>query len=177
MMRTILRWVPLSLALLCSGCSELPPFSTTLSMKQFMEWVVDPAADVIWDSVKTVMTLEGTKEIRPRTDEEWAAVRNGAATLAESGNLLMIEGRARDRKEWMAAARRLIDMSGRALKAAEAKNVDALFAAGEDIYHACAACHRQYAPHLNAFGNPPQQSTNPIKWALERARKAWASLG
>ncbi len=110
-----------------------------------MTWVIDPAADVVWDSVATIMTEAGTKDIAPHTDEEWAAVRNSAAIVAESGNLLMIEGRARDRDKWMTAARRLAVAANQALKAAEAKNVDSLFAAGGDIYNACAACHQRYA--------------------------------
>lgn len=151
-MRTIPRWLPLGTVLLF-GCSApppppapaAPPYSSVLNLKQLMEWVIDPAADVIWDSVKSVMTISGTQETAPQTDEQWAAVRNGAATLVESGNLLMIEGRARDNKEWMAAARRLSAMGAQALKAAEAKNVEALFNAGGDIYNACKACHERYA--------------------------------
>jgi hypothetical protein len=151
-MRTILGLIALGTALLF-GCSVLqppasptaPPFSPVVSMKQLMEWVIDPAADVIWDSVGTIYTEAGTKELAPRTEEQWAAVRNSAAIVAESANLLMMEGRARDGREWMAAARRLTVAANRALKAAEAKNVDALFTAGEDIYHACSACHQRYA--------------------------------
>lgn len=179
-MQTILRWVSLSVALSLSGCGESPPpvqpSGTALSMKQFMEWVVDPAADVIWDSVKTVMTLKGTQEIRPETDEQWTAVRKGAEQLVQSGNQLVNEGRARDHKGWMTAARRLVEMSDRALKAAEAKDVEKLFAAGEDIYHSCAACHRQYAPHLDASGNPLRPGANALKAALERALRARADL-
>ena len=44
--------------------------------------------------MKTIDTKDGTEEIRPRTDEEWTAVRNAAVTLAESGNLLMMVPRA-----------------------------------------------------------------------------------
>ena len=152
-MRTLLRLIPLGSVLLC-GCNAplpspaAPPFHAVVAMKQLMEWVIDPAADVIWDSVKTVMTEKGTQEIAPQTDEQWDAVRNGAATLAESGNLLMIDGRARDGKEWMRAARRLMDAADQARKAAEAKKADALFAAGGVVYNACRACHQQYAPHL-----------------------------
>ena len=113
-----------------------------------MEWVIDPAVDVIWDSVATIYTEAGTKEVAPRTDEQWAAVRNSAATVAESGNLLMLEGRALDRDQWMGAARALTVAANGALKAAEARNVEALFVAGEDIYHACTACHLRYAPAL-----------------------------
>jgi len=152
-MRTILRWLPLSTVLLC-GCSPpppppppaAPPFTAVVNLKQLMEWVIDPAADVIWDSVKTIITEKDTKEIAPQTDEQWAIVRNGAATLAESGNLLMIDGRAKDNNEWMAAARRLITTAGQALKAAEVKDAAALFTAGGEVYNACRGCHQRYAP-------------------------------
>ena len=98
-MRGVLRWVPLSA--LVFGCSALtppptpvvPPFNAVVDMKQLMTWVIDPAADVVWDSVGTIMTEAGTKEVAPHTGEQWDAVRNGAAMLAESGNLLMIEVR------------------------------------------------------------------------------------
>jgi len=130
-----------------------PPASAVrpvLSLKQLMEWVIDPAADAVWDSVKTIITEQGTKEIAPQTQEQWDAVRNGAATLVESSNLLAMETRARDQGEWIAAARRLAGTAEKALRAAESKNAEGVFAAGGEIYNACSACHRQYAPHLNA---------------------------
>src|SRR5215218_6234248 len=74
-----------------------PPYTTTLELKQVMEWVIDPAVDVIWDSVKSVITEKGTQEIAPHTDAEWDKVRDAAATLMEASNALMIEGRARDK--------------------------------------------------------------------------------
>lgn len=153
-MRTIMRLTLLGMVAL-AGCgappppaAPAPPFHTVLNLKQFMEWVLDPAADAVWDSVKTIITKKGTQEIAPKTDEQWAAVRNGAATLTEAGNLLMIEGRARDGKEWMTAARRLIDAADTARKAAETKNPEAVFNTGGEIYNACRACHLKYAQHL-----------------------------
>ena len=162
-MRTVQRLIPVSV-LLILGCSAppppaAPPFAAVVNLKQLMEWIIDPAADVIWDSVKSVITESGTKEIAPQTDEQWAAVRNGAATLAESANLLMMEGRARDNKEWMTAALRLSTSADHALKAAEAKKVDALFTAGEEIYHACDGCHQRYA----AFAQPNAAPAKPAK--------------
>ena len=147
-----------SAVLFLVGCGEAPkppapPASAVqpvLSLKQLMEWVIDPAADAVWDPVKTIITEQGTKEIAPQTQEEWDAVRNGAAMLIESANLLMMDGRARDQGEWLAAARRLSATAETALKAAEAKNAAAVFAAGGEIYNACSACHRRYAPQLNA---------------------------
>jgi hypothetical protein len=154
-MRAILQSISLVTALLC-GCSALPPspastappFTAVVSVRQLMEWVIDPAVDVIWDSVATIYTEAGTREVAPHTDEQWAAVRNSAVIVAESGNLLMLDGRAMDRDRWMSTARELTVAANGALKAAEARNVAALFTAGEDIYHACTACHLRYAPGL-----------------------------
>jgi hypothetical protein len=143
---------------LLTGCGEPPrppapapaPLQPVLSMKQLMEWVIDPAADAVWEPVKTIITEQGTKEIAPQTDEQWEAVRHGAATLHESAHLLTLEGRARDRGEWTQAARGLMEAADEALKAVAAKNPQAVFDAGGRIYNACSACHRRYAPQLNA---------------------------
>ena len=159
-MRTVLRLLAFG-AIFLTGCGVPPPPApaaaptrAVLSLKQLMEWVIDPAADAVWESVKTIITEKGTQEIAPKTDEQWATVRTGAATLVEAGNLLMIEGRAKDSKEWMAAAQRLTATAETALKAAETKNAAAVFNAGGDIYNACAACHRRYAPQLQ---DPPKE--------------------
>jgi len=142
-------------AALQSGCGDLPapPASAArpmLSLKQLMEWVIDPAADAVRESVKTIATEQGTREIAPQTQEQWDAVRNGAAMLVESSNLLTMHTRARDQGEWIAATRRLAGAAEKALRAAESKDAAGVFAAGGEIYDACAACHRQYAPQLNA---------------------------
>ncbi len=145
-----LRWTLLALPLL-AGCNPLPPpapvappYNTTLSLKQVMESVIDPAADEVWESVAIIITDKGENHKAPKTDEEWAKVRSGAATLVESGNLLMLQGRARDDKNWNAAARRLSDAAMIALRATEKKDVAALFDSGATIFNACSACHTKY---------------------------------
>lgn len=131
------------------GCTREPPpalvtpYRAVADLKQLMNWVIDPAAQTVWKSVGTVVEEE-VRDFAPTTDEEWAQIRNAAATLAESGNLLMMDGRARDHGEWMTKARRLIDMANEARKAAAARDADALFAAGGRIYEACADCHAKY---------------------------------
>lgn len=158
MRSALLLAAPLAL-LLAAGCEKSPappppsPFTTTLAIKQVMEWVIDPAADVIWDSVKTVITEKGTQDIAPKSDADWDKVRDAAATLMEAGNALMIEGRARDNKGWMTAARGLSEAASLALKAAQAKNAEALFNEGGNIYKACSGCHAVYAKHLQG---PPE---------------------
>jgi cytochrome c553 len=159
-MRRIAHWLPLCLITLlgCSPPHAVSPASSgltpVLGLKQMMEWVIDPAADVIWDSVKSITTEAGTKDIAPQNAEQWDAVRNAAATLMEASNLLMVPGRARDERGWAAFARGLRTSAGGALKAAEAKNTEALFAAGGDIYVVCRGCHTEYAKHLNSSADP-----------------------
>jgi hypothetical protein len=126
----------------------MPPFETTANMKDLMLNVLDPAADTIWESVGTIMTLEGTFEKAPSTDDEWAGVRAGAIQLAESGNLLMLPSRSSGSEEWIAQARALIEASNRAIKAIEAKDKDTLFTVGGDIYDVCTNCHSQFALNL-----------------------------
>jgi len=178
-MRANLRVLPITMLLL-AGCEApppppppAPPYTNTLAVKQVMEWVIDPAADVIWDSVKSVITEKGTQEIAPKTDAAWDKVRDAAATLMEASNALMIEGRARDKKEWMAAARRLGDAANQALKAAQAKNTVALFDEGGNIYKTCAACHAQYAKHLDGppTADASKKAAEPAKSAPEPAKK------
>jgi hypothetical protein len=139
------RFLVLAGALATCACGpEPPPFKPLADNKLLMSAMIDPNADLVWDAVRTIDTREGTQEIRPKTEDEWTAVRNAAVTLAESGNLLMIVPRARDGGEWMTLSQRLIDTSEAAIRAAEAKNPERLFTIGGDIYEACSACHQKY---------------------------------
>jgi hypothetical protein len=109
-----------------------------------MRGIVAPAASVVFNSVGTTITASGTDERMPRTAEEWNAVGDSVAALAESANLLMLDGRAVDKGDWMTMSRALIDASQVALKAIEARNVEALFGSGETINASCDGCHQRY---------------------------------
>lgn len=110
-----------------------------------MASILEPAAEVYWDAVGTIEDTKGVVEIAPRTDEEWAAVRNSAYVVAEGGNLLMMSGRAKDTGDWMKLSQALVDVGQRAIAAAESKNAKAVFDAGAEVYEACVACHAKYA--------------------------------
>jgi hypothetical protein len=146
-------------ALLWSGCKAPPPppppFKPVADMKQLMTSVVDPAADVIWGSVGTIVNAAGTIEKAPKTDEEWAAVRNSAYVLTESGNLLMIGNRPKDTGEWIRFSQELIDVGVRTIKAAEARNKDAIFEVGGEIYNVCSNCHEKYEVKISEAETPP----------------------
>ena len=146
--RTLLPAVIAAALLIGCGQSEpassQPPFKPVANLEQVMHDVIFPSAEVVWESVGTIISYEGTEEIYPRTEEEWLAVQSSATILMEAGNLLMMEGRAQDAGPWMGRARELIDATEVLLKAAEAQDKQGVFDAGERVYYACDDCHRQY---------------------------------
>ena len=71
-------------------------------------------------------------------------MRNAATVVAESGNLLMLDARARNRDEWMTLARALVEMGERARKAAESRDPKTVFDAGAELYESCVSCHAIY---------------------------------
>jgi hypothetical protein len=136
--------------LLLSGCNAappeppLPPFKPVATLAELMHGVVDPAADVLWASVGSVVSKDGVEDFFPRTEEEWIPIENAAVVLMESGNLLMIGDRAKDQGEWMTMSRGLVDAGKAALTAAQSRNPDEIFRVGGDVYAACEGCHQRY---------------------------------
>ena len=127
------------------GCADSPEPSPFADSRQLMLSVIEPAAEEYWDAVGVIMDEEGTRHIEPRTDEEWEAVENAAFVLAESGNLLLLEDRAQGRDHWTAMSRSMIEIGRRAVEAARARDPDAVFEAGGDVYLVCTGCHAVYA--------------------------------
>ena len=131
------------------GCtpdaSDSLPFEAVADGRQLMVSVIEPAAEVYWDAVGVIVDLEGTHEIEPRSDEEWEAVENAAWVLAESGNLLLMEERAQGREHWIAMSRAMIEVGRRAVDAAVARDAEAVFDVGAEVYFVCVGCHAAYA--------------------------------
>lgn len=139
------------MAVLASGCGSAPPppaFEPVADVRQLMAAVVEPAAETYWDAVGTIVDSTGDHPFAPETAAEWVAVRNSAYVVAESGNLLMMAGRAFDAGDWVRMSRDMIAAGRRALAAAEAQNPDSVFDAGADLYATCTACHAKYAVGL-----------------------------
>src|SRR5262245_4181624 len=132
-------------ALLATACARQPTFKPVASVKQLMEASIHPASEVVFEAVGTIVSASGVEEIAPKNDEEWENVQNNALILAESGNLLMMGDRAKDKGDWMKMSQALIDAGTIAANAASAKNADALFQAGGQVYEACSQCHTKYA--------------------------------
>ena len=147
------RWALAAAALAASACSngnsQLPPFKPIVDTGSLMESFIEPSADVIWLSVGTIVSAAGEEHIRPKTEEEWTKVRNAAVAVSEAGNLLMMEPRARDADEWMRLSKAMVDTGAEAIKAADAKDPDAMFEAGAQIYSVCSNCHAKYDPSIS----------------------------
>jgi hypothetical protein len=80
----------------------------------------------------------------PKNDVEWAELQNKTLALAESANLLMMPGRARDQDRWMADSKLLLDVGGAAFKASKSHDVTALIALSDQLYASCVTCHQHY---------------------------------
>ena len=142
------RYSWLVLPILLAGCgsgTDEPPFTLVADLPDLMNTVVDPAADVYWDAVGWIIDASGTTEIRPESPEEWEAVRNAAYQVAESGNLMMMRGRAVDEPEWTVFSQAMISVGRRAIEAAEARDEQGVFDVGAEIYAVCTGCHATYA--------------------------------
>ncbi len=118
-----------------------PPIAT---VRQLMLGVVEPAAVVVFESVSTTVTKEGTEEKAPSTAAEWEAVGAAAAALAEAGRLLMADGRAVDRQDWTRMAQGMVDGARQTLAAVAARSAPGVFDAGGALYTSCDGCHQQY---------------------------------
>ncbi len=148
---------------------QQPEYTPTATIKDLMVSIVDPAADVVWTSVVTVVSEKGIEEQVPQTDEDWLNVRGGAIRLAEAANLLMMPGRRvarpgeksetpgvelepeeietninKDRETWNRMAKALHDATLVALQAIERKDPEAIVDAGDGMEMACESCHSHY---------------------------------
>jgi hypothetical protein len=119
-----------------------PPTRNVGSMSDLMVKIIYPASDALF-------YIESRT---PKTDAEWTVLEGQALMVAESANLLMLPGRARDQKQWMADARLMLEAGAAAVKAAKTKNVDGIAALSDQLMESCTSCHKNYRP---GYGRKP----------------------
>ncbi len=110
---------------------EPPPEATITELMQAM---VIPASNTLFNVPRNV----------PQDDAGWDVVRNSAVLLAESGTLLMRDGRAEDSEVWAVTSRALAEAGEVALKAARARDVEAIGGSGNLLIDACERCHEKH---------------------------------
>jgi len=132
----------------CGGGAQAPPFRAVADTKLLMADVVERQAQIVWDAVGTIVTAEGTQEIRPKSDEDWMKVKAAAVNLTEAGNLLMIAPRAQDGDRWMKNVQRMMAESEKLMASADRRDPQQIFDQGAELYESCVNCHTQYMPAI-----------------------------
>ncbi len=167
------------LALFIGGCAAPEPpaappapateYKPTATIKEIMDSMVDPSADVIWESVATYVSAKGIEEKFPKNDEEWAAVRKSAIILIESSNVLAVPGRRvakpgekaaepavelgpeeieklilADPATWTRLAHELQEATAPVLAAIDKKDAEGVLYSSDKIDIACENCHLKY---------------------------------
>lgn len=145
------------------------PYHPRATIAEIMDSMVMPAADVIWNSTAVTQTLEGEKDSRPKTDEEWKVVERAGVVLSEALNSLMIPGRHVDkpgavaanpeaelnpdqieeliRKEpqvWLGFAQAIDATVEKAQATIRDRNFDAISEVGGELDEICENCHLHF---------------------------------
>lgn len=128
-------------AALAQATPARPPTRNVGTMSDLMVKIIYPASDALF-------YIESRT---PKTEAEWGALEGQALMLAESANLLMMPGRARDQKQWMTDSRQMLDAAAEALTAARKRDVDGIVFVGEKLLESCTSCHKTYRP---GYGKP-----------------------
>jgi len=143
-----MRLFALSLAIAAAfvqASSDRPPTRNVATMSDLMVKIIYPASDALF-------YIESRT---PKTDSEWTALEGQALMVAESANLLMLPGRARDQKQWMADAKLMLEAGAAAATAAKAKDVAAIAALSDQLMESCTSCHKNYRPGYGRPKPPP----------------------
>ena len=131
--------------LVCAAfCNSFPANAETeipqVTIKQIMESVITPPTNTLW----------GADD--PKTDEEWKNLEDAAIAVIASGALINLGGSGPNDNNWVkepawrAFTKVMTDAGKDALKAIRAKNMDALFEAGDVLYPPCEGCHLKFNP-------------------------------
>jgi hypothetical protein len=155
-----------------SGCGDSrqdsrqePTEPKLASIRELMDSLIDPSADVVWGVVGTITDEDGVHELAPQTPEEWANVRRAAIRISEGVLLLLVPGRRvahpgqrsiapgvelepeqideliqKNRETFVAFARSLQGIGAEAVQASDAKNAAALLELGGRMEAICEGC-------------------------------------
>jgi hypothetical protein len=142
-----------------------------VSVKELMRDMIDPASDLVFDSVGTVITKRGRVEKVPKTDADWDKIRIGAVTMAEGAYLLKIPRPfappgddnnstgpeppelspaqitaklQADPVLWNAKIEALRNVGLEVMDIVRRRDVNELWDAGENLDQACENCHLEY---------------------------------
>jgi len=137
----------LAILFMLSGCQDVIPEDAsdpvpTMSVNDLMLTVVTPATNTLW----------GIED--PQTDADWQVFIDAANLVIDAGETIKVGGTGTNDNEWAsdpawdAFADRLISAGVDARNAANNKDVEAMYTAGEVLYPPCEECHIQFHPGM-----------------------------
>ncbi len=127
------------------GGATIADFKTDTNFKDLMAHVVDYSAWGVWNAQGWIIDSAGIHELFPTDEAGWMGAESAAFTLAESANALLLPGRPySDERDWVDFSHMLYDAAKKAQATALARDKQAFFDAGGEIYQACTSCHNKY---------------------------------
>ena len=149
------------LSLMAQSSPATAPQQVHADLNQLMRGVLYPAANVVFSAqndnpgdIKFVPGHDPAMSTDPLTSTfgGWQAVENAALALAESANLLTIQGRRcangalvpTTDPAWAMFVQDVRDASMKSYKAAQAKDQAKMSELSETLSAACAGCHRKW---------------------------------
>jgi cytochrome c556 len=121
-----------------------------VSINEVMVSLVDHAGHELWNVEK-----DGK---HPKTNADWIVIEEHAVQMVAAGPAITVGGTGPSdavwvkSPDWQKHAQALSDAGADALKAAKAKNYDALVTANGKIVESCENCHKQFKPALPTEG-------------------------
>jgi len=139
------KWIiPIVFILSTANANDEPNYVLSFDIQGIMEHVLYPASAIVWANAGSVITEDGEQSLAPTSEEGWHNIEDHAAIVMETANLLILPGRGPQDDEWIRLSKSLAITGQLAFNAAQARDANALFDAGGDIYQACLACHEKY---------------------------------
>lgn len=159
-----------------AACSPKPADTASAptpiySVQEVMKAVVAPSSAAVWKSPEWMNNPDGPQPDAKTKEADWQALRAGGVALAESTNLLVMEGRLTvqpgvklegegqqgnltavemdakikaNRPQFIKHARALQDAARETVVAIDKRSPDALLEAGGKVDEACEACHKAF---------------------------------
>ena len=140
-------WFAVIFGLLLFGCQSRETGSEPaedLDITTLMDPMLNDASEVVWDSAGFIDTYEGTTDLTPTTPEGWQSVSDAADEIKALSETLRQERYSLNRQGWIAISQSLAVASDEINATVEAKDGDALFQAGAQLYQVCVACHQSF---------------------------------
>ncbi len=149
-------------------------YRTHGNLNQVMRGILFPNSNIVFaaqneDFAKITQDKDPSLATDPLKGvyNSWTAVEDSGYALAEAANLLMIPGRVCSNgkpapvgnADWAKFAAGLRDAGMEAVKAAKAKNQDAMLDVSDKMTSACAACHDVYREKSDKQGGEAARCT------------------